>query len=575
MARTEPLSNVDAAWLSMDEPTNLMMVSGIMTFPKPIDIGHLLAVIKYRMLTIDRFRQRVVQSRMPLGAPAWELDPDFNIKAHIRRVALPAPGDQKALQDLASDLISTPLDPTKPLWQIHIVEDYGEGSAIIVRIHHSIADGSALVFVLLSLTDMVPNADWPEPVELEAGDEEGESPAGIGGLVNQVTSTVGSARSLTGKLVHESWSALHDTNHALELIQTGVDYSYAASKLLLRTTDPPTPFKGKLGVMKRVAWSNPLPLKQVKAIKNRTNATVNDVLISAVSGSLRRYMLAEQETPVDFRAMVPVNLRKMEEMGEMGNRFGLVLLSLPVSIEDPQKRLNEVNRRMMELKNSPEATVAMGFLNAMGTSPSDIQGLIMRTFVAKVTAVMTNVPGPPMPLYLAGNKIEDIMFWVPQAGRLGIGISILSYAGKVYLGVATDEGLIPDPDRIIDGFYEEYDILLKQAGMLEGDVVENEASPSAESTNAPATSTQSNGHAPRTIERPVAVAIGQDDLRMIDGIGPKTAELLENSGIMSLDQVAGMTSAELRTILDQAGNRYRHIDPSDWPAKAQQILNAR
>jgi WS/DGAT/MGAT family acyltransferase len=213
--------------------------------------------------------------------------------------------------------------------------------------------------------------------------------------------------------------------------------------------------------LKKATWSRPLPLSDIKAIKNVTGGTVNDVLITAMTGGLRRYMLLRNEEVdgVDFRATVPVNLRTPEEMGELGNKFGLVYLKLPVYIEDVQERLQEVSRRMTALKNSSEAAVALGILSGIGMTPADVQQQLVNMFGAKATAVMTNVPGPPMPLYLAGAKITSIMFWVPQAGRVGLGISIMSYAGNVWLGVVTDAGLVPDPDQIIEGFYAEYEAL--------------------------------------------------------------------------------------------------------------------
>jgi hypothetical protein len=154
-------------------------------------------------------------------------------------------------------------------------------------------------------------------------------------------------------------------------------------------------------------------------------------------------------------------------MGTLGNKFGLVYLSLPVGIADPFDRLQEVHKRMNALKNTPEAAVAIGILNAIGMAPMEIQTQSVSMFASKATAVMTNVPGPPIPLYLAGKKIDQIMFWVPQAGRVALGISILSYAGNVYLGVNTDAGLIPDPDTIIDGFYTEFDALLQLVAQVD------------------------------------------------------------------------------------------------------------
>ncbi|MEZ4591960.1 MAG: wax ester/triacylglycerol synthase family O-acyltransferase [Chloroflexota bacterium] len=463
MPKTYPLTTVDAAWLRMEDPTNLMMVSGIITFKKMIDFDHLRAVIEHKLLTFDRFRMRVVQSRLPFAPSYWEPDPTFNLNAHLHRVALPSPGDKATLQEMVSDLMSTPLDFSKPLWQFHLIENYGEGCAIMCRLHHCIADGMALVFVLLSLTDMVPGVPPPtgssQANALEAGDETGSM---LNALVQQGAKAVGTVWQTTSKVASEGLEALVNPAHAMELALKGTDTALAAGRLFLRSPDPKTLFKGELGVAKRAAWSNPLPLKDVKKIKNVTGGTVNDVLVSAMTGALRRYMLNKgaDVTGLNFRAAVPVNLRTPEQMGELGNKFGIVFLSLPVGIGDPLERLHEVHKRMVALKNSKEAPVALGILSAMGMSPNELQGTLVNMFGSKTTAVMTNVPGPPMPLYLAGQQIEELMFWVPQSGRVSLGISIISYANRVHMGIATDEGLVPDPDSIMTGFYEEFEALL-------------------------------------------------------------------------------------------------------------------
>ncbi len=464
MGKSEPLSNVDAAWLGMEDPTNLMMVTGVLTFKEPLEFTAVKNVLIKRFLKFDRFKQRIIQSRLPLTAPYWEDDEDFDLNAHVHRIALPAPGDQATLQELVSDLMSTPLDFTKPPWQMHIVENYGAGCAVIVRLHHAIADGIALIYVLLSLTDMTPEASLNHP-ETETTAVTGGRGGMVGALFKQAGSALNTTRRLTKRVVNEGRETLINPTHALDLAVQSTDFALATGRVVLRPADPKTIFRGELGVAKRAAWSRPLPLKDVKAIKNVTGCTVNDVLISAMVGGLRRYLIARDQ-PVDglnFRAAVPVNLRKEHEMGTLGNRFGIVYLSLPIGIADSLDRLQEIHKRMVELKNTPEAAVAIGILNAIGMSPMEVQAQSVSMFASKATAVMTNVPGPPIPLYLAGKKIEQIMFWVPQAGRVALGISILSYANKVYLGVNTDAGLVPDPDEIIAGFYTEFDDLLALA----------------------------------------------------------------------------------------------------------------
>jgi WS/DGAT/MGAT family acyltransferase len=467
--KVEPLTNVDAAWLGMEDPTNLMMVSGILTFDEPIDMDHLRAVLNYRFLKFERFRQCVVQPKLPLASPYWETDPNFTLDSHLHRVALPAPGDQAALQAMVSDLMSTPLDFTKPLWQMHLIENFGEGCALMVRLHHCIADGIALTSVLLALTDFSADSPWPTA---DDSDDSGEEERLFGGalgsgalnaLVKQARLAAKSARKLTGKVIHEGLEAIIAPAKAVDLAIQGTDNALAFSRLVLRTPDPKTIFKGKLGVAKRATWSRPLPLKQVKTIKNVTGGTVNDVLVSALAGALRRYLIGRNQ-PVDgltFRAFIPVNIRSNEEMTQLGNKFSLVFLPLPVGLADPLDRLNFVREHMDNLKKSPEIPVAFSILKGIGMSPAELQEVMVTMFGSKATAVLTNVPGPPIPLYFAGRKISGLMFWVPQSGRVSLGLSILSYAGQVSLGVATDAGLVPDPQTIIDGFYAEYETLLE------------------------------------------------------------------------------------------------------------------
>jgi WS/DGAT/MGAT family acyltransferase len=452
--KVEIMSPVDVAWLSMEEPTNLMMVNGILTFDHPLDINRVRQVIEYRWLRYERFKQRVVRSRLPFLRPYWETDPYFNIDNHLHRLALPDPGDQDTLQDMVSDLMSQPLDFSRPPWQFYLIENVGNGCALMGRLHHCIADGMALVGVLLSMTDF--RADAPlVPLSEVVGDlpEDGL----MGGLTRDVAETASFFRHTADRAFQETRSAIQNPDHARQLAEQGAGLGLAATRLLVRTSDPRTRIKGKLGVMKRVAWSPPIPLNEVKLIKNVLGGTINDVVITAITGGLRRYLVGygDDVSKLEFRAAVPVNLRNDHDGGKLGNKFGLVFLSLPVSIEEPLMRLVEVRRRMVELKMSAEAPVTLGILGMMGVGNDAFREFVVQTLEPKATVVLTNVPGPPVPLYLAGQEIKQIMFWVPQAGRLGMGISILSYANRLFVGVATDAGLVPDPEKVLDGYHEE------------------------------------------------------------------------------------------------------------------------
>ena len=450
----EPMSNVDAAWLHMEDRTNLMIITGVLSFDDKLDFAKLKELIEDRLLGYDRFRQLVVEPSVPLAGPRWVEDEFFNLKSHLQRVALPDPGGQEELQEMVSTLMSTPLDPTKPLWQFQYIENYRNGSALVARIHHCIGDGIALVRVLLGMTD-----DSPKGSPKVRRSRRQRKPLGGGyWLPEVVEDTLYSVRRATGKMVEGTIETLANPARIAEVVGESAKGTGVLGRLALMPGDPDTIFKGALGTAKRCAWSEVLPLDDVKAASKKAGATINDVLLSGVAGALRRYLLArDEEVPddLDLRAIVPVNLRPEEMIEELGNRFGLVFLALPVGIEDRSERLAELKTRMDAIKNSTEAAATYVVLNALGTASAAVEGQAVRFFGSKATAVMTNVPGPRQQLYLAGKPMRSMMFWVPQAAHLGLGVSILSYFGQVRLGVASDVGLVPDPGAIIEAFQEE------------------------------------------------------------------------------------------------------------------------
>lgn len=457
MPKRERVSNVDTAWLHMEHPTNLMMISGVMTFEGKVDFAQLTAVLEERLLPFERFRQRVVQPANPLSPPYWETVPDFDIRDHLYRFTPHVP-DQAALQDLSSRLMSTQLDFTKPLWEYHFIENYGDGdSALFTRLHHSIGDGIALIRVLLSLTDESESAPW----RLAAARAKRPRRSPLAGILRRAQKSAKAAQKITETVAHEGLEMIRAPEKIVDLTKLGADGIVSLARLVLRTPDPKTAFKGRLNVAKKAAWSQPIALADVKTVGKATNGTVNDVLLTAMAGGLRRYLVSRGEAVdgLNIRAAVPVNLRPLEGPIELGNKFGLVFVSLPVGIEDCVDRLYELKRRMDALKGSTEPAVAFGILTAMGMTPTEIENIVVDIFEKKATAVMTNVPGPRELIYLVDKPVKNIMFWVPQSGRLGLGISILSYAGEVLLGVATDAGLVPDPEKIVEGFHEEFTVM--------------------------------------------------------------------------------------------------------------------
>jgi len=465
MPRREKMSAVDTAWLRMDRPTNLMMIVGVMVFSQPIEFERLRNTVAARLVArYRRFRQCAVEE---MGGAWWQDDPDFDLDAHLRRRALPAGAGKQELQALAGELAVQPLNPGKPLWRFDLIEQYNGGSAMVVRIHHSIADGIALVGVVLSLTDLSADAKAQAQVSMETAQAEVDDPPA--GLLESVAQTLGSAISRGTELGGKALDLASDRDRLATYGRHGVGLLTELVKLLAMPPDSSTRLKGKTSTTKRVAWSEPIPLPEVKALGKALGCSVNDILLSAVAGALRAYFVQKGDSVegVEVRAMIPVNLRSASDAGTLGNRFGLGTLSLPVHEGNPFARLFLVRERMNQLKGSYQPPLTLGILAAVGIAPKIVQQQFLDILAAKASTVMTNVPGPRQPLYLAGSCLDQCMFWVPQSGDIGVGVSILSYNDKVQFSLIADRHFVPDPELVARLFAAEFEKMMLTLLLLE------------------------------------------------------------------------------------------------------------
>lgn len=404
------LPGVDAAWLAVERPESLMMVTGFLRLGAPLPPEVLGRLVSERLLAVyPRFTQRVIQPR--LGRPFWETDPGFDLGHHVRHVQVE--GGEAGLRRHLDRLAGTQLDFERPPWQIHLLEADGEPPLLCFRLHHCLGDGLALLAVLLSVCDGEPTL----PV---------------------ATGAVPSAEP--------GWAAA---------ARRGWRYTAAVAKLALLPFAPRGVLRGRLGPEVRTAWSQPLDLEKLKRAATERGATVNDLLTAAVAGALRSYLGKDGQASPELRAVIPVNLRSPENAAELGNRFGLVMARLPVGQADGEARLAAAKSEMDQLKAAPEAAAVLWILQLLGFTTTTVTRLVYRFFGSKATLVLTNVPGPRRVLHLDGVPIDDIMAWVPQSGGLGVGISILSYAGAVRVGVIADVLLVPDPEAIVAALEEE------------------------------------------------------------------------------------------------------------------------
>ena len=457
MQALERMSGVDRAWLLMDRPDNPMTIVALIVLDEPLKLEALRELIGRRFLAFPRFRLRPLADA--LGGN-WIETASFNLDDHVVSAALPEPGGQKELETLAGELASTPFPPGRPLWSFHLIERYRGGSAIVIRIHHCYADGVALVQVLLSLSDR------------DLAGEAGAHGFGAGGPV------AGSPQSL-------AQLALDSLRWGSDLLETGVHYAVNPAqsvelarqalgigselvRLAMLPDDPATCLKRPLSGRRRLAWAQALSLEEVHTVGRHLGCTVNDVLISILAGALGRYFEAEGElvAGLTIRAAVPVNLKSSATAPgasgtpALGNRFGLVFVELPIGVRHPLERLYAVHAATRALKSSPQALATFSLLALVGKLPPAIEEYALALLSAKVSLVASNLPGPSELLTFAGRRVTEVLFWVPQSGSIGTGISMLTYGGRVLYGVMADRELIPEPARLVALLAAEFERLV-------------------------------------------------------------------------------------------------------------------
>ena len=429
---------MDLAWLRMESQTNPMMITVLIRFAGQINYDHLVAEMETAVKRFRRLRQRIVRPSQFLRRPYWEEVPTFRAEDNIERMALPEPVGEEAVAKLVNEKMNTVLDFAYPLWKITLVDNHPAGSIIIVRVHHCIADGISLVRVLSTLTH--PSGDASASKVSVSNLVEAENQPGIPAAPAPASTT--DALPLPKALVKAP---------------NAFDMMAAIFRILFRSADPPTILKVPLGKVKKAVWSEPFDVDEIKKIAQYKQATINDVMMAVSTGAIQRYMqLHNDSRKHNIRAFILVNLRGLHFDDELGNNFGLVFLDLPLDRAQPLARLEGVKHSMDTLKASAEYAATYLILNLLGMFPNWIEQLATRFLDTKGTVVATNVPGSRRELLMADAPIQSMIAWVPQSGRIGVGLSFVSYNGQLMVGLNTDAGLIPDPEKFIELFTEEF-----------------------------------------------------------------------------------------------------------------------
>lgn len=453
------MSQLDRAWLLMERPSNPMVVVGLLVLDGVLEHARLREIVQERFLAFERFRSVPV---MEAFSASWAPAEYFSIDDHVLLAALPAPAGKRELQDLAGELASTPLNTGRPLWTFHLVEHYQAGSAIVVRIHHCYADGIALMHVLMRLADDVSDssAEPPPHGDLSAHPAQVTGFGSVGAISDLLGQTLRGSTELVEKGMHYAFHPVEAASAARQAIGIAGEVAHLG---LLMPDDPPTQLKKTLSGSRRAAWVEPLALEEVRTLSHLLGCTINDVLVATLAGAMGRYLDSQGDRTdgLTIRATVPVNLRVEDGASpELGNRFGLVFVDLPVGIRHPIERLDCVHASMLALKGSSQALVTLGLLTLVGSLPAALEEPAVELFSAKASLVASNLRGPSEHLLLGGVPISQLLFWVPQAGSIGVGVSMLTYGGEVQFGVLADRQLIPEPGELVALIESEFERLM-------------------------------------------------------------------------------------------------------------------
>jgi diacylglycerol O-acyltransferase len=465
MAHWDRLSALDASFLDLEDDASHMHVAAALLFDaRPLhrpggglDFDRIRDFIDARLLLIPRYRQRLAW--IPFERhPVWVDDARFNLHYHVRHTALPPPGDERLLKRLCGRLVSQQLDRGKPLWEIWVVEGIqGDRFALVTKVHHCMVDGVSGMDLLAALLAPEPQSVvGPAPRWVAR-------PAPTAG--NLVLGEVARRVAAPLQLAHAAVRLLRRPQQALAAARdtiAGVVETLGGAAL----SASPTPLNGPIGPHRRLDWLR-FDLDAVRAVKARLGGTINDVVLAVVAGAVRRF-LARRGSVVDgldFRALVPVSTRASTEHGTLGNRVAQLIAPLPVGEHDPARRLAAVHATIDALKHSHRVLGSEALEELGDWTATQVLSEVMRLAVQRraYNIVVTNVPGPPVPLYLLEAPLVASYPMVPLFGNQALGIALFSYAGGLYWGVNSDWDEVPDLHDFVDALAAEFAALRRAA----------------------------------------------------------------------------------------------------------------
>jgi WS/DGAT/MGAT family acyltransferase len=452
------LTALDNSFLILERPNAYMHVASTLIFeagPLRQADGGLDAEAVKRLTAsalhrIPRYRQKLVWAPL-LGHPYWVDDPNFNIDYHIRHTALPRPGTEEQLKRISGRIMQQHLDRQRPLWEMWVVEGLeGDRFAVISKVHHCMIDGISGVDILRELLSITPDHDVPEPVPFIPR----PMPSGLELLRAELARWATLPLTTFGNVRAVVREATETRREAMTRLRSAAGALGASFR-----TGSDTPLNGEIGPHRRFDWL-PMDIGEIKTVRRALGGSLNDIVLTVVTGAVRRFLLRRHVNPatIEFRIMAPVSVRTEDERGTLGNRVSAWLLPLPVSVADPRKQLQIISAQTDELKRSKQAVGASVLTQMAEWTPSTLLALAGRnvTRLLPFNMVVTNVPGPQMPMYMLGSRMIESYPHVPLVDGLGLGIALLSCEGKLCWGFNADYDLIPDLRAFVDAISESF-----------------------------------------------------------------------------------------------------------------------
>jgi diacylglycerol O-acyltransferase len=447
MANPDRLTALDSTFLHLeDHSTAHMHVASVMVFEgEAPSLAELVGHVENRLHLVPRYRQRLAHVPLGQGRPIWTDDPHFNPYYHIRHTALPKPADDAALKRLAGRLFSQRLDRSKPLWEIWLVQSMSRGRfALVAKTHHALVDGISGVDITTVLFDTA-----REPTPTAPASPWSAKP--LPGQAKLLGEALLERSTVPGEMARGARALLRAPRRAIAQVKDGLTSVGATTLAGINAPAPPSPFNVEIGPHRRYTFLD-ADLARFKAIKDSLGGTLNDVVLASVTLALGRYLRdrGHRTEGLVLKAMVPVSVRSKSQRGALGNQVAAMWAPLPVGIENPAECLGKIASAMADLKESGQAVGAQVLTNLAGFAPPTILSQAARLQARQpfFNLVITNVPGPQIPLYLLGRRLEVLYPVVPLAQRQALGVAVMSYDGHLGFGLLGDYDALPELEAI-------------------------------------------------------------------------------------------------------------------------------